>query len=787
MKENGTTDTDRIKINAPYSLDHDIPSSQIQQFQIDGFTTFPTVFSKETVMALNHELELVLRGTYDTNVAPDKYPKVVKQPMPTAENNYYYSLGYSGNDRSKVFQIINIHKSNTLFRELVLSPILGKLVAKLMQWDGARLAQDQIWAKPTGSKPLVYHRDSPYFMFDPDSVATVWIALDDMDEEKGPLTYVKGSHRWGNGRFGSAQYFFLEDGGESLLYSAAERAGVCIDDLEYVSMAGLLAGGLSIHDGRTWHGSGSNISQAPRRGIGLHFVPVDVKWTTAASKSSLWKSYVEDVISNGGYVSDIKINDEDFPVTWKPKYSDSIEQPINENVEQDLTIDWGDKCCGYSPFQECSQDNLNAGVMFKSMPTNGVASFDDDGSYDETKSHEEVFVVENLPQSDASMQHESCHDDETIDFNLIAEQALASLDADYNDTVQVDLDFSSQIQSSKPQPNNDLSETAFPIVDSLDFGAFKADSVTSLTSDMLSNFPKLNAVAVKSAMKNIHMNSAEAMNTKWRSWKPAHAEYSCFTVPESHEIIPSKSLATFRQHSATAKKIATSLSISATIADALQRFFQSKLSPSFIENDTLVFHCIVDSDVKYESNIIQEKVYGPVIKWLHHYEGNFLPSSFHVQIVLFGPEMPSQFEDKIYELPNLKSQGRLHSASITYKRTTYHDYIDKMQNDWATSKAIRPNMIMAFNPRFREKPGWHSTLVKMFSMQLSAIFVVTACTIHDAEKDDEILRSLVPDVTGKCLWSSEVNSFCSRAGQPTGFSCEPCYENGIWQAFILRQ
>jgi len=263
MEETGTRNSNRIKINHPYSTDNDgIPSySQIQQFQQDGFTTFPTVFCTETVHALNHELELVLRGTYDTNVAPDKHPKIVKQPLPTAENDYYYSLGYSGNERSKVFQIINIHKSNKLFRELVLSPILGKLVAKLMQWEGARLAQDQIWAKPSGSKPLVYHRDSPYFMFDPDSVATVWIALDDMDEEKGPLTYVKGSHTWGNGRWGSAQYFFMDDGGESLLHSAAERAGIHIDDLEYVSMAGLMAGGLSIHDGRTWHGSGSNISQ----------------------------------------------------------------------------------------------------------------------------------------------------------------------------------------------------------------------------------------------------------------------------------------------------------------------------------------------------------------------------------------------------------------------------------------------------------------------------------------------------------------------------------------------
>ena len=57
-------------------------------------------------------------------------------------------LGYSGNKQKKVLQIINIRKSDTMFQELVTSPILGELVATLMGWkDGARLAQDQIWAK----------------------------------------------------------------------------------------------------------------------------------------------------------------------------------------------------------------------------------------------------------------------------------------------------------------------------------------------------------------------------------------------------------------------------------------------------------------------------------------------------------------------------------------------------------------------------------------------------------------------------------------------------------------
>lgn len=56
------------------------------------------------------------------------------------------------------------------------------------RWSqGARLAQDQVWAKPPGAGPLVFHRDSTYFDFNPADVTTVWLALDDMVPELGPL------------------------------------------------------------------------------------------------------------------------------------------------------------------------------------------------------------------------------------------------------------------------------------------------------------------------------------------------------------------------------------------------------------------------------------------------------------------------------------------------------------------------------------------------------------------------------------------------------------------------
>jgi hypothetical protein len=297
----------------------DVPPYFIDSFRSSGFVVCPHVTSEEAVDELNDRLEGILRGNYDRGNKPDKFPRLLKGENPGVSDaskkqkpSRIGSIGFSGNLQNvKVLQIINVHKADSLFRKLETNQRLGSLVAQLAGWDGARLAQDQVWAKPPGAPPLVFHRDSPYFMFEPNDVVTVWFALDDMEEELGPLEYVKGSHTWGDGRVGSASQFFQQNS-KSLLWSAAEREGISPDDLEIISMRGLKRGGMSIHHGRCWHGSGENKSKSkPRRGLGIHFVPANVRFTAEASHSKLWKSYIANVEDP----ATVELTDEDFPVT----------------------------------------------------------------------------------------------------------------------------------------------------------------------------------------------------------------------------------------------------------------------------------------------------------------------------------------------------------------------------------------------------------------------------------------------------------------------------------------
>ena len=189
-----------------------VPESVRQKYKKDGFVIFPSVLTLEDVAALNDRLEKILRGDYDRRQKPDKAPRLLKseyqagqfsssvpnsngsspdasttltEVIPSDDNNKgprttsngkdkkkknsraaMGPLGFSGNLQNvKVLQVINVHKADHLFRRLAVSPALGKTVAELAGWQqGARLAQDQVWAKPPGAPPLVFHRDSPYFM-----------------------------------------------------------------------------------------------------------------------------------------------------------------------------------------------------------------------------------------------------------------------------------------------------------------------------------------------------------------------------------------------------------------------------------------------------------------------------------------------------------------------------------------------------------------------------------------------------------------------------------------------
>ena len=161
-ESNDSSDTDTNDISSKIiqhsTLLHassSLPSLRLT-FQNDGFLLFHHVIHLSFVSHLQTRLEHVLRGRFDRGVPPDKMPKVLTDNYPqdnnangtTTGSNRCAPLGFSPhNSKTKVIQIINIHKCDTAYRELATCPEIGRMVGMLAGWTSVRLAQDQVWAK----------------------------------------------------------------------------------------------------------------------------------------------------------------------------------------------------------------------------------------------------------------------------------------------------------------------------------------------------------------------------------------------------------------------------------------------------------------------------------------------------------------------------------------------------------------------------------------------------------------------------------------------------------------
>jgi ectoine hydroxylase-related dioxygenase (phytanoyl-CoA dioxygenase family) len=148
------------------------------------------------------------------------------------------------------------------FRRMAQSPRLVAMVGQLIG-SSVSVFFSQLFCKPPevgGPKPV--HQDNFYFgPSDPDATLTVWIALDDATIDNGCLFYGDGSQR-------GPVYPHVAPPGEPFNWQIPrEHAGAYP-----MTPAPVLAGGVSIHHGNTWHQSSSNASTRSRRAAAIHFL-----------------------------------------------------------------------------------------------------------------------------------------------------------------------------------------------------------------------------------------------------------------------------------------------------------------------------------------------------------------------------------------------------------------------------------------------------------------------------------------------------------------------------------
>jgi ectoine hydroxylase-related dioxygenase (phytanoyl-CoA dioxygenase family) len=184
----------------------------------------------------------------------------------TEKPQSYRNLGQKDGEEvseGAVLQIIDMWRLDPAFERLLHKPEILDVIEALMCTPNIRLYHDQALYKPALNGDIVpWHQDNGYWKLNPAAAISMWIALDDADQQNGCMWVVPQSHKAGLvGHQRAGQYV------AQLKADADERSAVPVP---------LPAGSAMVHHCQTLHMTKPNHSPRQRRAWVMHFMPA---WT----------------------------------------------------------------------------------------------------------------------------------------------------------------------------------------------------------------------------------------------------------------------------------------------------------------------------------------------------------------------------------------------------------------------------------------------------------------------------------------------------------------------------
>ena len=228
-------------------------ANSLDYYEANGyFITENPLFPPDLIARAVEGMDAIRRGEYDTG----------RPPQPSHWN--------PGDDLNKLCKIEQPQFASRAIRELLCYPALGALAAELTEAERVQVWWVQLLYKPSlppgvqSATSVGWHQDRSYWGVweEGSELFTAWIALSDVTQESGPMRFVRGSHRWG---LLSQSDFFEQD-----LSGQKGTIPLPAGSEWHEASAVLPPGGVSFHDDYTLHGSGPNVSGAPRRSFAVH-------------------------------------------------------------------------------------------------------------------------------------------------------------------------------------------------------------------------------------------------------------------------------------------------------------------------------------------------------------------------------------------------------------------------------------------------------------------------------------------------------------------------------------
>jgi hypothetical protein len=168
-----------------------------------------------------------------------------------------------------------IHYESDAIGRILRKPVIGAVAARLARADEIRLFQSTLIYKPARPDELTnivpWHFDKHYWQSSmSEEMLTAFIPLHDCGEEMGTITMVDGSNRWVETAADDTTTRHFADRDRLNLERTLRENAAYNDTVVRKTPMLIPQGHMSFHHCRTYHGSGPNRSDRPRRAISLH-------------------------------------------------------------------------------------------------------------------------------------------------------------------------------------------------------------------------------------------------------------------------------------------------------------------------------------------------------------------------------------------------------------------------------------------------------------------------------------------------------------------------------------
>jgi ectoine hydroxylase-related dioxygenase (phytanoyl-CoA dioxygenase family) len=223
--------------------DYLLTDEQIAFYRENGFIRLDNILSPDELDELRQYMNELMSSSGDRAVDN------------SASRGAYYRV---------LNQRVNGWRDHGGYSRYAFHPRFAEVARQLTGAQGIAFFHDHALLKmPGDSQPTPWHQDFPYWPMNEPGALSIWVALDDVDENNGCMRFVPGSHK-----VGKLDPRKLTE--ETDLEQYAK--GTVAEGRTPVTVR-LKAGSCTFHNGLTFHYAHANHTDKPRRALAIIYMP----------------------------------------------------------------------------------------------------------------------------------------------------------------------------------------------------------------------------------------------------------------------------------------------------------------------------------------------------------------------------------------------------------------------------------------------------------------------------------------------------------------------------------